>query len=56
MIHTRLQLDPRAELSLRVGRNDTVEILVIEPDSDASCVIEMSSKQFAGLCEDASVS
>lgn len=55
MLHTRLQLDPRAELSLRPGRDGTVEIVVLDPDSECSVVIEMSPQQLAGLCEEASV-
>ncbi|MFD8497998.1 hypothetical protein [Amycolatopsis sp. NPDC059657] len=55
MIHTRLQLDPGAQISLRSGRDGAVEIVVLDPASEALCVIEMSPKQLAALCEEASV-
>lgn len=56
MIHSRLQLDPGAQLSLRPGSNENVvEILILDPRSECSAVIELSRQQLAGLCEEASV-
>lgn len=56
MIHTRLQLDPNAKLSLRAGQNGTVEVVILDPASEASCVIEMTHQQLAVLAEKANVS
>lgn len=55
-IHTRMQLDPFAEVSLRPGADGAVEILILDPQGDASGVIEMSPQQLATICEAASVS
>uniref|UniRef100_UPI003F494CC4 hypothetical protein n=1 Tax=Amycolatopsis sp. CA-290885 TaxID=3239925 RepID=UPI003F494CC4 len=56
-MHTRLQLDVTAQLSLRDASNPKfVEIFVSDPNSgDASMVIELSRQQLAALCEEASV-
>lgn len=56
MIHTRLQLDPGAEISLRPGSGGTVEIVVLDPSSEASLVVELTPEQLAGICEAAAVS
>lgn len=53
-MHTRLQLDPSAQLSLRPGRDGTFEILVLDGDCSHSTVIELSPQQLAALCEEAS--
>jgi len=54
-IHTRMQLDPSAEVSVRLGADGSVEVLVLDPQGDASGVIGMSPKQMATICEAASV-
>jgi hypothetical protein len=54
-MHTRIQLDPSAEISLRDGEDGAVEILVLDPNSECSSVIELSPQQLAALCEEASV-
>ncbi len=54
-MHTRLQLDPSAEISLRPGRDGAVEVVILDPNSECSAVIEMSPQQLAALCEQASV-
>ena len=54
-IHTRMQLDPSAEVSVRLGADGTVEVLILDLQGDASGVIEMSPKQMATICEAASV-
>ncbi|GAB3437424.1 hypothetical protein [Actinophytocola sediminis] len=49
MIHTRIQLDPGAEISLRAGSNGTVEVVIQDPGSECSSVIEMSPEQLAAI-------
>jgi len=44
MIHTRLQLDPTAEVSVR-WTGDAYEIVVLDPASEASAVISLSTDQ-----------
>lgn len=56
MIHTRIQVDPGADVSVRGGENGTVEILILDESGDASAVVNLSPKQLAAICEAASVS
>lgn len=55
-IHTKLQLDPRADVSLRAaGQGKTgdeaqvIEIVVLDPDGEASAVIELSAAQYNAI-------
>ncbi|NUT53260.1 MAG: hypothetical protein HOV94_39145 [Saccharothrix sp.] len=48
-IHSRVQLDPTAQLSVRPGRDGAVEILALDPHSDCSTVIELSPTQLDTL-------
>lgn len=54
-MHTRIQLDPSITVSLRKGEHGTVEIVLLDPDSECSGVIELSPQQFAAICEAPSV-
>jgi hypothetical protein len=57
MIHSRIQLDPQATISLRPGQHGTVEIVILTPDSDTSeasapsAVIELSAHQLDTIRE-----
>jgi hypothetical protein len=56
-MHTHLQLDPSAQVSLRPGKDGAIEIVILGPDSDDwSGVIELSPRQLAAICEAASES
>jgi hypothetical protein len=55
-IHTKLQLDPTAEISLRTAGQGTkddevqvIEIVVVDPDGEASAVIELSAAQYNAI-------
>lgn len=52
-MHTRIQLDPTAQIQLRDGA-DGVEIVITDPTSEASTVIDMTPQQLASLAEQAS--
>lgn len=54
MSHSRLQLEPTDTLSVQPGRDGTVEIVVLNEWCDCSAVIELTPKQLAALCEQAS--
>jgi hypothetical protein len=54
VIHTRLQLDPFAQVSVRPRPDGRFEVVVLEQDGDASAVIELSGEQLAKVCEAAS--
>ena len=54
-MHTRIQLDPSAETSVRKGKDGTYEIVILDPNSECSGVIELSPQQLAAICEAASV-
>lgn len=43
-MHTRLQLDITAEISIRDGANGTTEIVILDTTSEASTVIELMGK------------
>lgn len=44
-MHTRIQLDITAELSVREGENGTYEIVVLDPHSESSTVLEVFPAQ-----------
>jgi hypothetical protein len=51
MIHTRLQLDPNAQVTVRDGAEGTYEILVLEPAGDASAVINVTPEHLDAICK-----
>ncbi|QFU87894.1 hypothetical protein [Amycolatopsis sp. YIM 10] len=48
-MHFHLQLDPGAEFLLRQNEDGTFEILITEPSSENSTVIELSGPQVMAL-------
>jgi hypothetical protein len=52
-MHAKIQIDPSDQVGLREGPNGTIEIVIIS-DDEASCVVELSRRQLADICEEAS--
>jgi hypothetical protein len=48
-IHSRTQIDPTAQISVRPGTDGAVDIVALDPHGDASAVISMSPTQFDTL-------
>lgn len=48
-MHTKLQLDPTATISLRTGRDGAIEVVILDPNSECSTVIELSPKQLQAI-------
>lgn len=48
-MHTRIQLDITAQISIREGVNGTKEIVIFDGSGDASMVIELMGKQVEDL-------
>ncbi|WP_161780903.1 hypothetical protein [Amycolatopsis orientalis] len=49
-MHTRIQLDPSAEISIRpAAESDVWEIVVLDPRSDCSAVIELTTPQLLSI-------
>jgi hypothetical protein len=51
MIHSRLQLDPNADVTVRDGADGTYEIVVLEPAGDASAVINLTAEHLDTICK-----
>lgn len=49
MIHTRLQLDPGANVTVRDGKDGAYEIAIFDTQGDASAVIELSAEQLVAI-------
>ncbi|GAB3705990.1 hypothetical protein GCM10027598_07810 [Amycolatopsis oliviviridis] len=49
-MHTRLQLDPSAEISVRYDvSSDVWEIVALDPRSECSAVIELTTQQLLSI-------
>ncbi len=48
-MHTRIQLDPSATIHLRTGRDNALEIVILDPNSECSSVIELSPTQLEAI-------
>lgn len=48
-MHTRIQLDPSATVSLRKGKDGSVEIVILDPNSECSAVVELSPEQLEAI-------
>lgn len=46
-VHTRLQIDPYAELIVRPGERETIEICFLDHNSESSVVVQISQQMFA---------
>jgi len=50
-MHTRLQLDLSARITLRQGNGDAIEVVILDPNSECSTVIELSPAQLAVIAQ-----
>jgi hypothetical protein len=48
-MHTRIQLDPHAEVSFRRGKDGAVEMVILDPRSENSAVVEMTREHFDAM-------
>ena len=44
-IHSRIQFDPTAQISVRPGADGAIDIVALDPHGDASTVISMTPAQ-----------
>ncbi|MFE2755658.1 hypothetical protein ACFXGA_27025 [Actinosynnema sp. NPDC059335] len=44
-IHSRIQLDPTAQISVRPGTDGAIDIVALDSNGDASAVISMTPAQ-----------
>lgn len=50
MIHTRVQLDPDATLSVRDGATGTVELCAFDAAGEGSLVVVLTAQHWEQLC------
>lgn len=49
MIHSRIQVDPAAKVSVRPGPDGTVDLVVLDPAGDASAVVNLLPAHLAEI-------